>query len=231
MKKAFSTLALLGLLVLALQPLFNFLVQLWDILKGAGAEPAFLGQMGDFFGGHTAALSGLLSVALILYFSNEQAKSNAEQIKLSRRSSDLQALVNIYEHYGTTYGGGNDSSGILAAVAAGHRRWVVRESFSLMDPDAALEEHRRKQVNDDFNELIRLAGAINLSNAEVCKIANLTSSMLLDKRLQKTTRANLWSLYEVLRDDPLALSMTTTHLRAAFDRTRHELSRNHFPER
>lgn len=83
-----------------------------------------MGQMGDFFGGHTAAFSGLLSACVIIHFS-------LQQLKIAKQTADLTSISKIYDHYNEEYANHEQGrSRILSGIARGHRRWAIRESFS-----------------------------------------------------------------------------------------------------
>lgn len=212
------------LIVLAMIPLVNMVVNGYNNLNVDFSERMSLeklGQLGDFFGGHTAAFAGLLSTVLILYFSSKQLSLQRtqfmEQVKLSKQAADLSSLNNIYQHYGETYSAEKDAGGVLKSVADGHRRWVIRESFSVIDPDGALEAHRIKQVAEAHKELIDLLRSERLSEDDIRKTAMLVSSLLLDKRLGKDARAKLWEIYEIIRANPLSLITEGTAVRDNFE--------------
>lgn len=223
LRRALLLLTLCLLSLLAVVPLVNLVVRGLADLKvdwAAGLTLEQLGQMGDFFGGHTAAVSGLLSVALILYFSTLQNKRTDEQLALSRRSADLQSLVNIYEHYGSSYGEDRDANKILRSIAEGHRGWVIRESFSLIDPDQALEAHRNADVLAKWEELLKLfqRPAAEWGDRWYQEVARLTANLLLDKRLSKAARSSLWKVYELFRHNPVDLVNPTSELHARLRR-------------
>jgi hypothetical protein len=190
------------LLLAALIPLSNAAYILWTgnhlfSILGTTLDMTSLGQMGDFFGGHTAAFSGLLSAALIVHFS-------LQQLKIAKQTADLTSIAKIYDHYGEAYGGSQDKNEILSRVARGHRRWAIRESFSIADPDNALENERKKQVKKDFDSLVEICGGKlvppdQIRRFDYCQIAELCGSLLLDKRLAKKKRVALWMLYELIR--------------------------------
>jgi hypothetical protein len=157
-----------------------------------------MGQMGDFFGGHTAAFSGLLSACVIIHFS-------LQQLKIAKQTADLTSISKIYDHYSEEYSNhGQGKNEILSAIARGHRRWAIRESFSIIDPDSALEGERSKQVDSDFEQLIELS-ADPENVGHYTAIALLCGSLLLDKRLLKVKRVALWALYETLRREAATL--------------------------
>lgn len=222
MKKALWAVALILLIGIGLLPLVNLATIGSNSLSldwSTKASLEQLAQYGDFFGGHTAAFSGALSVALILYFSLRQSQLQQEhfeeQLRISKRAADLASINNIYSHYGESYGKSGDSAQILAHVANGHRRWAIRESFSIIDPEAALEEGRRKQVANEFQSLVKTLNKDQLMHSDFRHVAELTSSLLIDKRLAKEVRGDLWGLYEVLREDPIRMidEGTETHQR------------------
>lgn len=219
------------LLALAFVPLANLYFLGGNSLVVDGSAQLSLeqlGQLGDFFGGHTAAFSGLLSVALILYFSARQSESQQrhfeEQLRISKQAADLASISNIYGHYGENYGGANEFEEILGSVARGHRRWAIRESFSIIDPEGALEIQRKKQVAVEFSALIREIHKPNFASDNFRRAAELTSSLLLDKRLDQTKREDLWELYEVLRDSPKSLFVPDSATHKRFANTKRALS-------
>jgi hypothetical protein len=191
------------LLACAIAPLVNMLAILFgysSLLKSVAPPPATfdamarLGQMGDFFGGHTAAFSGLLSACILIHFS-------LQQTKIAKQAADLTSISKIYDHYNEDYSSQQTKqSMILSGVARGHRRWAIRESFSIIDPDSALEAERSRQVNADFEQLVALSGEPD-NTSIYPSVAILCGSLLLDKRLIKRKRVALWPLYENLRND------------------------------
>lgn len=215
------------LVIFALFPLFDMVVNGYNSLKINFTTPldiASLGQLGDFFGGHTAAFSGLVSTVLILYFSSKQLSLQQtqfkEQVKISKQTADLSSLNNIYQHYGEGYGKDCDVGDILKSVAEGHRRWVIRESFSIIDPEGALELHRKKQVDIDHNKLIKLLQVDDISEQNIREISMLTSSLLLDKRLGNKEREMLWNIYELIRVNPQELITEGSSVRDRFESER-----------
>lgn len=223
-QKAAWIILLISLLLLSIVPILNMLAHAMISFEMGVPEPLSperLGQLGDFFGGHTAAFTGLTSTALILYFSkkqlNDQEKQFREQLRIARQSADLTSLSAIYQHYDHEYGKDRDPNRILGHLAAGHRRWAIRESFSIIDPDSALEEHRVEQVTKDHAELQQLLTSEPISTENFRKIAALVASLLLDKRLAAQQRKALWGYYELIREDPAGLSGEDTPARARFE--------------
>lgn len=212
------------LVVLALIPLVDMIVNGYKNLYinfSGGLTLDKLGQLGDFFGGHTAAFAGLFSTALILYFSSKQLSMQQsqfkEQVKLSKQTADLTSINNIYQHYGERYGADRDAGAILKSIAEGHRRWAIRESFSIIDPDEALETHRAAQVTEDHKILLNLLRKERISEDEIREISARTSSLLLDKRLAKDDRVRLWDIYEILRANPVGLITDGSDIRKSFE--------------
>ncbi|KAB0563660.1 hypothetical protein C9383_22875 [Pseudomonas palleroniana] len=67
--------------VFALIPIANLLIVGYNNLTlgvQTGLSLSELGQMGDFFGGHTSAFSGALSLIVVLFFTFHQAKQQRE---------------------------------------------------------------------------------------------------------------------------------------------------------
>ncbi len=234
MKKALWVIILLCLVALALVPLANLATLGSNSLTlnwSTKVSLEQLAQFGDFFGGHTAAFSGLLSVALILYFSLKQSELQQqhfeEQLRISKQAADLASITNIYGHYGESYGKSDDATEILSFVARGHRRWAIRESFSIIDPEGALEKGRREQVENEFQSLVGALNQDQLMLPQFRRIAELTSSLLLDKRLSKERRSDLWSLYEVLREDPLQMIKSGTETNQRFVQAKQFITGKH----
>lgn len=78
----------------ALFPLLNLLALAFTNLKlGLGVQLTYeqLGQTGDFFGGHTAAFSGTLSLAVVLFFTFHQYKQQSEHFHTQRNEEQLHA--------------------------------------------------------------------------------------------------------------------------------------------
>jgi hypothetical protein len=224
LQKAAWIILLISLLLLSIVPILNMLAHgliSLDMGVPAPLSPERLGQLGDFFGGHTAAFTGLTSTALILYFSRkqleDQEKQFREQLRVARQSADLTSLSAIYQHYDEAYGSGRDKDKILEHLAEGHRRWVIRESFSIIDPDSALEEHRIEQVRKDHTELQQLLTSEEMSIENFRKIAALVASLLLDKRLNAEQRKALWGYYELIRASPESLTVEGSEARQEFE--------------
>jgi len=67
--------------LLAIFPIMNLAVVGYNNLSlgvTTGLSLTELGQMGDFFGGHTSAFSGALSLIVVLFFTFHQAKQQRE---------------------------------------------------------------------------------------------------------------------------------------------------------
>lgn len=86
--------------VLAIFPIVNLVVVGYNNLSlGAttGLSLTELGQLGDFFGGHTSAFSGSLSLIVVLFFTFHQAKQQREfflaQKAEAAKSSDRQFFL------------------------------------------------------------------------------------------------------------------------------------------
>lgn len=88
---------------LAIFPIANLLVVGYNNLSfgvETGLSLSELGQMGDFFGGHTSAFSGALSLIVVLFFTFHQAKQQrefflvqkAEAVKSSERQFFLDGI-------------------------------------------------------------------------------------------------------------------------------------------
>jgi hypothetical protein len=94
---------------------------------------------------------------------------------------------------------------------------VIRESFSIIDPDSALEEHRIEQVRKDHTELQQLLTSEEMSIENFRKIAALVASLLLDKRLNAEQRKALWGYYELIRASPESLTVEGSEARQEFE--------------
>ena len=125
---------------------------------------------------------------------NTQAQ--AEQAQLMRQAAHLTAANHIYNHYGEDYGGDNK---IRQAIANGHRRWAIRESFDSFDE--VFEADRVQQVKKDFEQLVALLALARISEEFFCKVAVIVSSLLVDTRMEPKCRKTLWPLYELLRGE------------------------------
>lgn len=59
-------------------------------------ELSSLGQLGDFFGGHTAAFAGSMSLLVVLFFTFHQAKQQAHFFETQRTEGTQQANRNFF---------------------------------------------------------------------------------------------------------------------------------------
>ena len=87
-------LLLAAVLILALFPICNLVFLGLTKLDFAPTEVITLtglGQLGDFFGGHTAAFTGSLSLVVVLFFTHHQAKQQAAFFALQTASDNQQA--------------------------------------------------------------------------------------------------------------------------------------------
>lgn len=78
----------------ALFPLLNLLFLAFANLKlnpGAQLSLEQLGQTGDFLGGHTAAFSGALSLAVVLFFTFHQSRQQSEHFHTQREEERSHA--------------------------------------------------------------------------------------------------------------------------------------------
>ncbi len=85
---------------IALFPLINFILMgivSLHIGRPRVMDLAELGQLGDFFGGHTSAFSGSISLVIVLFFTFHQAKQQhlffSEQQAESKTSSERQFFL------------------------------------------------------------------------------------------------------------------------------------------
>ena len=86
--------------MLAIFPVVNLVVVGYNNLSlgvTTGLSFTELGQMGDFFGGHTSAFSGALSLIVVLFFTFHQAKQQREfflaQKTEAAKTSDRQFFL------------------------------------------------------------------------------------------------------------------------------------------
>lgn len=91
---------LVALGLLAVFPILNLIIlgsQNLDILSSKNLGLVKLGQLGDFFGGHTSAFAGSLSLVVVLFFTFHQARQQrvfflAQQAETSR-TADRQFFL------------------------------------------------------------------------------------------------------------------------------------------
>jgi hypothetical protein len=87
----------------AIIPIANLIVVGYQNLKigfSSGLSLTELGQLGDFFGGHTSAFAGLLSLVVVLFFTFHQAKQQrafflsqqADTLKTTGRQFFLEGI-------------------------------------------------------------------------------------------------------------------------------------------
>lgn len=176
---------------------------------------AVAGTIGDAFGFANSFFScaallfviwGLRLQQQEISIAREEAKETAElqktQALLMKETASLNAISQIYEHYSGNYGA-EDPTKILEAVAKGHRRWAIRESFSKIDEVFA--DDRISQVHREQSQLAELLMVTHCDSDYLREVAVRTANLLVDKRAHKEFRQSLWHLYEILRDDPTEL--------------------------
>ena len=133
---------------------------------------------------------------------SKTAEAQQEQAGLLRDAARLTAIGHIYDHYSDKYGS-RDETGILSAVAAGHRRWAMRESFGMID--SIFDEHREQQVRLDYAALMKLLESPEPNEGYFAVLSAHLGSLLIDARLSRQKREPLWGLYELVRSSPTQL--------------------------
>lgn len=177
---------------------------------------AVAGTIGDAFGFANSFFSGAALLFVIwsirlqqqeIRFAREEWQQNTasqqEQVLMMKETALLTAINHIYNHYSGSYGTA-DETGILAAVAAGHRRWAIRGSFSSID--SVFDPERESQVEREMSQLAELLMTPKPEKEYLQRVALRTSSLLVEKRAHESFRRKLWPIYEILRDDPRSLS-------------------------
>lgn len=129
----------------------------------------------------------------------ENTKSQNDQVEMMRETTELTAINHIYTHYSHDYGK-NDDTGILNAIADGHRRWAIRASFSSIDK--VFESDRSFQVEREMSQLAELLMVPNCTKDYLCQVSVRVSNLLVDRRADKSFRKSLWALYEIIRLAP-----------------------------
>ena len=200
---------------------------------GDGRVAATAGTIGDSFGLANSLFSGAALLFVVwsirlqqqeIRFARAEWKENTEsqqeQVLMMREAASLSAINHIYGHYSPAYGSG-DPTAVLSAVAKGHRRWAIRESFSSIDP--VFEANRFEQVHQEASQLAELligpvAEVVSLHGADYLhKVAERTASLLVDSRAPVEFRQCLWPLYELLRSSPQELVKGESDSIAAFE--------------
>ena len=143
----------------------------------------------------------------------ENTKSQNEQVKMMREATTLTGINHIYSHYSPSYGA-NDNTGILSAVAEGHRKWAIRASFSSIDN--IFEQDRSFEVERGMSQLAELLMVPQSDKDYFCQIGTRVSNLLLDQRSDMEFRKSLWALYEILRVDPSQLIDDSSTIYSAF---------------
>ena len=187
---------------------------------------AVAGTIGDAFG----LANSFFSCAALLFViwglrlqqheisvAREDARETADlqksQALLMKETASLNAIGQIYTHYSGNYGA-EDSTKILEAVAKGHRRWAIRETFSKIDD--VFTSDRISQVHREESQLAELLMVTHCDPSYLRDVAVRTASLLVDTRAHKDFRQSLWPLYEILRDDPKELCKIESTLFSAF---------------
>lgn len=150
-------------------------------------------------------------------------ESQNEQARLMRESANLSAINNIYQHYSHSYGT-IDESGILSSIAAGHRDWAIRETFTTIDK--SFTNYTHKMVKKDYEQLISLLKAPSQDRTYLKQVSMLISSLLVDQRLELENRIQLWPLYEILVKEPGSNHVTTGSFKL-FEQLCFDLSTKH----
>jgi hypothetical protein len=176
---------------------------------------AVAGTIGDAFGLANSLFTGAALLFVIwslrlqqqeIHFARQEWQQNTraqkEQALMMKESASLTAINHIYNHYSSSYGM-SDATGILAAVAAGHRRWAIRESFGSID--SVFNQERVSQVDQEVNQLAKLLSDPKPGREYLKEVAIRTSSLLIDIRVSEAFRRTLWPIYEILRADPQQL--------------------------
>lgn len=177
-----------------------------------GADASLAGTIGDSFGLVNSLFSGAALIFVVwsirlqqqeIRAAQAEVEANAEsqriQAETMRHTARLTAINHIYAHYGNDYGR-HDATGILQAVALGHRRWAVRESFDSVD--GLFSDDRVAQVQRDADQLAELLMVPTQDVARLQEIAWRLSSLLVEARLSPAFRKSMWRLYELLRQNP-----------------------------
>lgn len=93
------TVAVIVIAVIAIFPLINLLYMGWKHLElGFSGDMTLtsLGQLGDFFGGHTAAFTGALSLLVVLFFTHHQARQQDEFFRQQRAEDGLRTSRSFF---------------------------------------------------------------------------------------------------------------------------------------
>lgn len=81
--------------VLAIIPAINLILILCKNFSFSLHPPVFslteLGQLGDFFGGHTSAFAGSISLSVVFFFAFHQSKQQSEFFRAQRQAEDQHA--------------------------------------------------------------------------------------------------------------------------------------------
>lgn len=171
------------------------------------------GQFGDFIGGTTNPLLSLLAFLGVLYTIHQNSESQKEQALLMKETAALSAINQIYDHYSGGYGA-EDKTGILSAVASGHKRWAIRESFNTIDN--VFTPDRVSQVKKEESQLAELLMVPRCNQEYMTNVALRTASLLVDTRADIEFRRTLWPLYEIMRSNPAELCDENSILYSAF---------------
>jgi hypothetical protein len=170
------------------------------------------GTIGDAFGLANSFFAGAALLFVIwsirlqqqeIRFARDEWRQNTdsqkEQALTMKETAALAAINHIYSHYSGSYGD-KDSTGVLSAVASGHRRWAIRESFSSIDH--VFEPERALQVDREASQLAELLMVPKAEEKYMQEVATRTSSLLVDARAHESFRRALWPVYELLRSAP-----------------------------
>ncbi len=191
-----------------------------------GDDAAVAGTIGDAFGMVNSFFSGAALLFVIwsirlqqqeIRFAREEWEANTEsqrvQAEMMRHTANLTAINHIYTHYADNYGS-DDATGILPAIASGHRRWAVRESFDSIDD--LFRDNRVFQVEREADQLVKLLMVPTHDSKALSEIAWRVSSLLVEKRINSAFRKSLWRLYELIRTNPQKLTIADSDLSREF---------------
>lgn len=189
-------------------------------------DAAIAGTIGDAFGMVNSFFSGAALLFVIwsirlqqheIRFARKEWEANTKsqevQADMMRHTANLTSINHIYAHYSDDYGR-QDTTGILRAIASGHRRWAVRESFDSVD--GLFRDDRVSQVQREADQLAELLMVPAPDTTSLSEIAWRLSSLLVEKRIHPIFRKSLWRVYELIRDDPEELFRPSSPLFSAF---------------
>lgn len=171
-------------------------------------ELSVAGTIGDAFG----FVNSIFSTAALLFvvwslkiqrqevnFSQKEwhdnTRSQQYQAELMQEASYLTATNHIFQHFNNNFGS-TDTGGLLRAIAEGHRKWSIFETFRIIDK--TFSEIRIQQVENELNELKGLLATPSVDKNYLSEVSKHVACLVLESSISQIIKDELWRIYHVL---------------------------------